>query len=712
MEAPVPIIERTIQHPGFEFVESDLSRFREYVEDQCGLVVGYASQGPIGSPFLLTNISDFKTYFGVPENDQEFYAYTGINNIISNNGKAVFIRMPYFNKAKNNYRCLKFKFRTQNSGLDEYKKLFENEKVSFKNLDVTPDHISLESLEEFSRKGGNEFDFIIFNKFNTKLRNGEELLITVLGRGNSAIEQGLLKSKKEIDIFDYNEFYSEDFETVGKLRCQWAYGEIDNLNKKFVKMFPQIKTTISKDENGFYNKKILQSNEANGNITIIVSKIKRSVSVPGSYDFNIMEIYNGQIFKGSVDNLSKESNYIGDIINECSDYIGFAGKESYRNFNKSSDELIVREQIPYRIVLAGSEYLDKAILDENSDVGTLTEMLEKYLSVMNNPFKYTFTDIYDCGLSSVMIYAKRDPETGKSYYDPSVSDSSEKEQIDFLKSEEWTSIARVFERYCKYVNRVCMTHMDAPRKLTLNGDLSRDVDLNQDTESLSLTTEKLESVFLKDNYYCETNLVWVEVPDAFRHVKCWIPPSALMAETINKIETSQSPWIVPAGRKNAYFNGISRLSVHLSPDDMDRVYQKNINYMIYGPNLTVNFEGNKMGTIVDYQFNRINVRRTINHLKRYVMGISKQYIGETNNTATRDSYKNDIESEFERVKLLGGINDYIIDVGSTVNTDFVVQNNELRAKIIVKPVSSIEYILANVIITRSGINLEEKDTLF
>ena len=79
-----PILrKRTIQHPGFEFFETDMSIYKEYQQNTDALVVGYFAKGPILEPVALTNLSDYTVYFGVPSSEAEIYAYSGIEKVIN-----------------------------------------------------------------------------------------------------------------------------------------------------------------------------------------------------------------------------------------------------------------------------------------------------------------------------------------------------------------------------------------------------------------------------------------------------------------------------------------------------------------------------------------------------------------------------------------------------------------------------------------------------
>lgn len=666
---------RVIQHPGFQFTESDLSSFKEYSDNKGGLFIGFSSQGPIGEPTLISSEKDFINVFGAPQNFAEFYLYKGVESILTTEARAIVIRLPYDNNIFDSetltqkFKALKYTIKTSNSGLGDYKPLFEVE-PSFKNLTSEVVYVNEDELLEFEDSNSN--DFIIINKQNNVINNGEELFISVLGRSNALSSQGFI-AKAPIDIFNYSQFEDVNENTIG--RKNWAYNVVDSINSNLLRWVPEIKTQLVKDEQtGFYNKFVQQHDNKN-HITVVVSKIKNSSLEAGKQTVEILETFTGSLFKGDLDPLSRESCYIGDLINENSQYVGFVGHTSYKNFKRDVDELFVHELTPLRISLNSEADTAKKIFDIDKNISILNDSLKK-LS------KFNFTDIFDCGTSDIISSVD---ENG--IYNP-INTRIE------INVESWQKWVRNLGHFCKYDYPYCVAFLDLPKSLLLRGQLSKLHDLYEDEDKV-INPEIINKLSIQDNCYTSTNCEWVKVSNQFLKVQQYIPSSCLISRVVNELEEDYNP---PAGaaKYGIIKENLSDIAIIPNFETADLLYKNNINYISFDYQKGVAFfDGQKTNWNEDFQLNRINVRRLTNYLKRYVIGISKQYIGLVNNVAIRESFKTDLETEFERIKLLGGLDNYSIDVGYDINSQLVVDSGELRVKIIIKPVSCIEFVLAN-----------------
>jgi hypothetical protein len=80
---------------------------------------------------------------------------------------------------------------------------------------------------------------------------------------------------------------------------------------------------------------------------------------------------------------------------------------------------------------------------------------------------------------------------------------------------------------------------------------------------------------------------------------------------------------------------------------------------------------------------------------------------EPNTEFTRTRFVNTLTPIFEYAKRNQGIYDYLIVCDERNNTPQVIDSNEMRADIYIKPVRTAEYILVSFIATRTDANFEE-----
>ena len=68
---------------------------------------------------------------------------------------------------------------------------------------------------------------------------------------------------------------------------------------------------------------------------------------------------------------------------------------------------------------------------------------------------------------------------------------------------------------------------------------------------------------------------------------------------------------------------------------------------------------------------------------------------------------NIVEPYLRDVKAKRGISDFVVICDETNNTPDVIDNNEFRADIFLKPAKSINYVTLTFVATRTGISFEE-----
>jgi phage tail sheath protein FI len=106
-------------------------------------------------------------------------------------------------------------------------------------------------------------------------------------------------------------------------------------------------------------------------------------------------------------------------------------------------------------------------------------------------------------------------------------------------------------------------------------------------------------------------------------------------------------------------------------------------------------------------FDRINVRRLFLTLEKSTEEVLKYFVFEPNTFTTRSRVIGAITPLFDEARVNDGLYDYTIVCDERNNTPASIDNNELRLSIYIQPVRTAEFILADFIATRTGVNFEE-----
>jgi len=85
----------SIQSPGVQIIETDLSQNITIPGGTYVFVPGFASQGPTDEVIQVTSISEFEQIFGTPSNPAERYFYYNCQAVLNSNGNLLTTRLPY-----------------------------------------------------------------------------------------------------------------------------------------------------------------------------------------------------------------------------------------------------------------------------------------------------------------------------------------------------------------------------------------------------------------------------------------------------------------------------------------------------------------------------------------------------------------------------------------------------------------------------------------
>ena len=86
---------RTIQSPGVQISEVDLSLRTPGVPPTTVFIPGFAAKGPSSEPITISSLSEFEQIFGTPSNAAERYFYQSTKAVFQSPANVVVYRLPY-----------------------------------------------------------------------------------------------------------------------------------------------------------------------------------------------------------------------------------------------------------------------------------------------------------------------------------------------------------------------------------------------------------------------------------------------------------------------------------------------------------------------------------------------------------------------------------------------------------------------------------------
>lgn len=220
-----------------------------------------------------------------------------------------------------------------------------------------------------------------------------------------------------------------------------------------------------------------------------------------------------------------------------------------------------------------------------------------------------------------------------------------------------------------------------------------------------------------DSSYCGLYAGWPRIYDIYNDILIDVPPSGYVAAQFAYNDTVGKPWMAPAGKIRGKLDvqaiyGPNGKLVYLE-GDRDTLYAAGINplqtfegegHLIYGQKT----EQSKSSAL-----SRINVRRLLILIEKTISIALRDFIFESNDEITRFRVEALLNNYLDGLSADGAFQTESGDSGfrvvcdETNNTPTVIDNNELRVDIFVKPIRTAEFIQLRTIVTSSGTSFEE-----
>ena len=202
--------------------------------------------------------------------------------------------------------------------------------------------------------------------------------------------------------------------------------------------------------------------------------------------------------------------------------------------------------------------------------------------------------------------------------------------------------------------------------------------------------------------YGATYYPWVQVYSSNLGKAVWVPPSVVMAGVYAFNDQVAAEWFAPAGLNRGGIGSVIRAERKLPQSDRDTLYSANVNPLATFPGNGVVAFGQKTLQKRPTSLDRVNVRRLLITLKRFLGNTARTLLFEQNTQATRNRFLAVAEPYLESVVQRQGLYAYKVVMDDTNNTPDVIDRNQLVGQIYIQPTKTAEFIILNFTITPTG----------
>ncbi|MFZ9740295.1 MAG: phage tail sheath C-terminal domain-containing protein [Candidatus Nanopelagicaceae bacterium] len=191
--------------------------------------------------------------------------------------------------------------------------------------------------------------------------------------------------------------------------------------------------------------------------------------------------------------------------------------------------------------------------------------------------------------------------------------------------------------------------------------------------------------------------------NAFRYVPCNGDVAGLMVRT----SLEAYPWYSPAGQQRGILNNAVKLAYNPNKAQRDTLYTARVNPIITQSGLGTLLFGDKTALGYASAFDRINVRRLFLYIEQSLQKLADAQLFEINDNITRANFVSLVDPFLAEIQAKRGLYGYLIVCDESNNTPDLIDNNEFRADIYLKPTKSINYVTLTFVATRTGVSFGE-----
>lgn len=212
---------------------------------------------------------------------------------------------------------------------------------------------------------------------------------------------------------------------------------------------------------------------------------------------------------------------------------------------------------------------------------------------------------------------------------------------------------------------------------------------------------------LPSSSYAVLDSGWKYQYDKYNDVFRYVPLNGDTAGLCARTDQTNDPWFSPAGFNRGNLKNVVKLAFNPNKANRDDLFKIGVNPVVTFPGQGTVLFGDKTLLSKPSAFDRINVRRLFNVLKKSISESSKFSLFELNDTFTRGQFVATVEPFLRDVQGRRGITDFKVVCDETNNTPKVIDSNSFVGDIYIKPARSISFIQLSFVAVRTGVEFSE-----
>jgi len=195
-----------------------------------------------------------------------------------------------------------------------------------------------------------------------------------------------------------------------------------------------------------------------------------------------------------------------------------------------------------------------------------------------------------------------------------------------------------------------------------------------------------------DNSYGATYWPWIQIRSAETGRMNFVPASTLIPSVYEYNDKIAAEWWAPAGLNRGGLSTALQPERRLSLNDRNTLYAAKVNPIATFTGVGTVIYGQKTLAAKASALDRVNVRRLLIALKRYIRQIGQTLVFEPNTQVTWNKFLNQVNPYLESVQQRQGLYAFQVIMDNTNNTPDQIDRNILVGSIYLQPTRVAEFI--------------------
>lgn len=214
-----------------------------------------------------------------------------------------------------------------------------------------------------------------------------------------------------------------------------------------------------------------------------------------------------------------------------------------------------------------------------------------------------------------------------------------------------------------------------------------------DGSSLGATTSTAVSdVEDLDTSYAATYYPWVKIRDVGSNKTIWAPPSVVLPNVYAFNDRVAAEWFAPAGLNRGSIDVALQVRTRTDQSDRDSLYEGHVNPIVAFPGQGIVTWGQKTLQRDASALDRINVRRLLIAVKKFIASTSRYLVFEQNVTSTRQRFLSIVNPYLQSVQERSGLYAFKVVMDESNNPADIIDRNILVGSLYLQPSKTAEMI--------------------